>query len=261
MNAYTPFSLTIRGQQRLFTEPAVTGILNATPDSFFEGSRNQTEADIATRANEIISQGGTIIDVGACSTRPGGDIVDEVEERRRLRMALAIVRREQPEAILSIDTFRADVARMATEEFGADIINDVSEGNAAYKGMRACYILMSARSTMPETMAMVREKLLTLRAMGIDDIILDPGYGFGKSLGQNYDVLRQQEQLKEFGLPILAGVSRKRMVWQLLGLSPAEALNGTTVLNTMTLLHGADILRVHDVREAVETIKIIKECL
>lgn len=261
-----PFDLTIRGQRMTFAGPVVMGILNATPDSFFAGSRKQTEAEIADRANAIISEGGVMIDVGACSTRPGGIVVDEAEELARMRHALEIVRREQPDAILSIDTFRPSVALMAIEEFGADIINDISEGEVFVPGddtlldtMRSAhtgYILMSQRPTMETTAELFREKVAFLTSKGIEDIILDPGYGFGKDIAQNYAMLREQHQLKTFGLPVLAGVSRKRMIWQLLDTSPAEALNGTTVVNTIALMEGADILRVHDVREAAEAVKI-----
>ena len=260
MNAFEPFSLTLRGGCRIFAEPQVMGILNATPDSFFEGSRYRTEADIARRANAIVSEGGSIIDVGACSTRPGAIAVDEVEEMRRLRAALRIVRREQPDVLLSADTFRPDVARMAEEEFGVDIVNDVSGGGAAHPGMRAAYILTLACPTIEAMSTTAEQQLPALHAMGIASVILDPGYGFGKTLQQNYAVLRRQHELLRLGLPVMAGVSRKRMVWQLLGTSPDHALNGTTVLNTLALLGGAAILRVHDVKEATETIKIIKQC-
>lgn len=266
MSEFTPYNLTVHGKPQVFNEPVVMGILNATPDSFFAGSRKQTETEIAERANAIISEGGVMIDVGACSTRPWGIVVGEEEEILRMRHALEIVRREQPEAILSIDTFRPSVALMAIEEFGADIINDISEGEVFVPGderlaqtMKAAqtgYILMSQRPTMEQTMALFKEKIAQLSAMGIGDIILDPGYGFGKDIAQNYDMLKAQRELKTLGLPILAGVSRKRMIYQLLGTSPLEALNGTTVVNTIALMEGADILRVHDVREAAEAIKI-----
>lgn len=266
MAKFSPFYLTIHGQRQQFDEPVVMGILNATPDSFFAGSRKQTEAEIADRANAIISEGGVMIDVGACSTRPGGIVVDEAEELARMRHALEIVRREQPDAILSIDTFRPSVALMAIEEFGADIINDISEGEVFVPGddtlldtMRSAhtgYILMSQQPTMETTTELFREKVAFLTSKGIKDIILDPGYGFGKDIAQNYAMLKEQSQLKTFGLPVLAGVSRKRMIWQLLGTSPAEALNGTTVVNAIALMEEADILRVHDVREAVEAVRI-----
>lgn len=266
MAKFSPFYLTIHGQRQQFDEPVVMGILNATPDSFFAGSRKQTEAEIADRANAIISEGGVMIDVGACSTRPGGIVVDEAEELARMRHALEIVRHEQPDAILSIDTFRPSVALMAIEEFGADIINDISEGEVfvpgddtlldTMRGAHTGYILMSQQPTMETTTELFREKVAFLTSKGIEDIILDPGYGFGKDIAQNYAMLKEQSQLKTFGLPVLAGVSRKRMIWQLLGTSPAEALNGTTVVNAIALMEGADILRVHDVREAVEAVRI-----
>ncbi len=240
------------------------GILNVTPDSFFEGSRKMTECEIAQRAVEILSQGGTMIDLGACSTRPGSEPASEAEEMERLRFALPIVRRECPDAILSIDTFRPDVARMCVEEYGADMINDVSEGSEGMFRMvgrlGVPYVLMSQKPTLETMSEAFREEIRALSDYGCHDILLDPGYGFGKDLSQNYAILRRQEELLDFGLPLLVGVSRKRMIWQLLGTSADEALNGTSVVNAMALLHGAHILRVHDVREAVETIKIIDAC-
>lgn len=279
------YTLNIRGRLHSLQEPQVMGILNCTPDSFYQGSRSQTEAEIARRANEIIEQGATIIDVGAMSTRPGGDFVTEAEELRRMRMALAIVRREQPEAIVSIDTFRPSVAQMAVEEFGADVINDVSEGGvtgiegvaleaeqhggdepfadypAIFKMVARLgvpYVLMSVQPTLRETLLTFARKVQMLRDLGQKDIILDPGYGFGKDLEQNYALLRQQEMLLCMDLPLLVGVSRKRMVWQLLGSTPDEALNGTTALNMVALQKGASILRVHDVREAVECVELFR---
>lgn len=263
----------------IFTEPQVMGILNVTPDSFFAGSRKQTEREIAERADNIIKEGGSMIDVGAFSTRPGANEVSEEEEMRRLRDALAIVRKQQPDAIVSVDTFRPDVARMVVEEFGADIINDVSEGgitgivDTPLQGndseipeifqmvarLKVPYILMSVKPTLEEMIPAFGKEIEMLQQLGHNDIILDPGYGFGKTLDQNYQVLAHQEELQKFSLPILAGVSRKRMIRQLLESSADEALNGTTAVNTVALLHGANILRVHDVREAAETVKIIRE--
>lgn len=255
------YKLTIRGRQHVISRPEVMGILNCTPDSFYAGSRKQTEEEIALRANEIVAQGGTMIDVGGMSTRPGGTDVTEEEEMRRLRLALPIVRREQPDTILSIDTFRPDVARMAVEEYGVDIVNDVSEGEMFLtsdlgwmKGIP--YILMSVQPTLEKTMEAFVRKSEALQEKGVKDIILDPGYGFGKDIGDNYRLLAGQEELLDLGMPLLVGVSRKRMIWQLLGTSPMEALNGTSVVNTLALERGAAILRVHDVREAVECVRI-----
>lgn len=256
--------IAVRGKRHCFSEPEVMGILNATPDSFFADSRKQTEAEIAQRADEIVAEGGTIIDIGACSTRPGSEPVTAEEEMRRMRNALVTVRRNHPDAILSIDTFRPEVAQMSVEEFGADIINDVSGGTEEIFRLAArlqvTYLLMSSDPTAETVGAMFDRNIAALNRLGCDDIILDPGYGFGKDVAQNYGVLRRQRSLRRSHYPLLAGVSRKRMVWQLLGCTPEEALNGTTVVNAVALQQGADILRVHDVKQAKETIKIIKEC-
>lgn len=271
------YEINIRKSPWKITQPQVMGILNCTPDSFFSDSRKQTEKEIAEQACRIVSEGGTIIDVGGMSTRPGGDFVDEAEEMRRLRNALTIVRRECPETVVSVDTFRPSVARMSVEEFGADIINDVSEGGVTtLEGVEYTeqgnifqevtrlgvpYILMSVKPTLAATLQTFREKTEILRAYGVKDIILDPGYGFGKSIEQNYSILSSQQAIVELfpDMPLLAGVSRKRMIWQLLGTTPGEALNGTTAVNLLALLNGASILRVHDVREAVETVKIFMQ--
>lgn len=244
------------------SSPQVMGILNVTPDSFFSGSRKQTEAEITNRANEIISEGGSIIDVGAFSTRPGATEVSEEEELRRMRYGLEIVRHEQPDSIVSVDTFRPSVARMAVEEYGADIINDVSGGGDGIfqevARLKVPYILMSRQPDLASTVSVFLNKLKVLRSLGVDDIILDPGYGFDKDvINGNYALLAVQQQLKDtFHLPLLTGISRKRMVWQLLDSSPEDSLNGTTALNILALERGTDILRVHDVRPAVETVKI-----
>lgn len=266
------------------SSPQVMGILNVTPDSFYAGSRKQTEQEIAERTNQIISEGATSIDVGAFSTRPGSAFVSEEEEIQRMRNGLAIVRREQPDAILSIDTFRPAVARMAVEEFGADIINDISEGRGYYNNtananakvdveenenepsdillevarMKVPYILMSLQPDLDSTVSTFIRKLKTLTSIGVKDIILDPGYGFGKDIIKgNYSLLAAQQELKDtFHLPLLVGISRKRMIWQLLDSNANEALNGTTALNMLALDRGADILRVHDVSAAVEATKI-----
>lgn len=260
------------------SEPKVMGILNATPDSFYAGSRKQTEREIAERTNQIIFEGGAIIDVGAFSTRPGAAEVSEAEEMERLRFALAIVRRESPDAAVSVDTFRPDVARMAVEEFGANIINDVSEGgltgivnqpldqtNETYPAifrmvsqLRVPYILMSVQPTLRDMLLSFSKKVQQLRDLGVKDIILDPGFGFGKTLEQNYQLMGELEKLSVMELPLLVGISRKSMIYKMLGLTPDEALNGTTVLHTIALTKGASILRVHDVKEAVECIRLVK---
>ena len=238
------------------------GILNVTPDSFFAGSRMQTEQEIAVRANQIMAEGATMIDVGGCSTRPGSEPVSEAEEMQRLRMALGAVRREQPHAVISVDTFRPDVARMAVEEFGADIINDVSEGNMEMYRMiarlRVPYILMSVQPTLRDMLLAFAREVQQLRDLGVKDIILDPGFGFGKSVVQSYQVMNSLERLLVMELPLLVGISRKSMIYKLLGLTPNESLNGTSVLNTIALMKGASILRVHDVKEAVECVRIVE---
>ena len=266
------YTINVHGHLLNLKKPIVMGILNATPDSFYADSRVESDDAIAARANEIISEGGTIIDVGAFSTRPGGKEVTQDEEMRRLRKALRIVRREQPNAVISIDTFRSDVAKMTVEEFGADIINDVSEGGitgivdtpmnekqnifATVAKLQVPYILMSVKSNLKEMMIAFAKEVQQLRDLGQKDIILDPGFGFGKTIDENYAVLREMRKLEVFELPLLAGMSRKRMIWQLFGTSADEALNGTTIVDTIALMNGASILRVHDVKEAVETVKI-----
>lgn len=271
------YTIQVKGRLVSLREPQVMGILNCTPDSFFAGSRVQTEESIARRANQIIEEGGTMIDVGGFSTRPGGVEVPEEEEMRRLRFALPIVRREQPEAILSIDTYRPNVARMVVEEMGADIINDVSEGGitgvvdtpleqttdeypAIFRTVAALgvpYILMSVKPTIHDMLLAMAREVQQLRDLGQKDIILDPGFGFGKTQEQNYDVLREMNRLSTLGLPILAGMSRKRMIFQPLGTNPDGSLNGTTVVNTLALMNGASILRVHDVKAAAEAVRLV----
>ena len=270
------YLINIRGKLVNLRKPRVMGILNATPDSFYEGSRVQTEREIAARANEIVAEGGEMIDVGAYSTRPGAAPVSEAEETARLRQALAIVRREQPEAIVSVDTFRPAVASMAIEEFGADIINDVSGGNAqgAFGGEEASlgdgdnemfrvvarahipYIYMSSAKDIETMLLDFARKRQQLHALGQKDIILDPGFGFGKSLDDNYRILASLQELQAAGHPLLVGLSRKSMIWRLLGSTPDDALNGTTALHAVALMKGASILRVHDVRAAADTITL-----
>ena len=257
------YTLNCNGKLIDLHTPQVMGILNVTPDSFYAESRKQSEQEIAERTRQIIQEGGTIIDVGGCSTRPGADNASESEEIDRLRFALAVVRREVPDAVVSVDTFRSDVARMAVEEFGVDIINDVSEG-ADSKMFRMVarlgvpYILMSVQPTIREMLLHFAREVDELRSMGQKDIILDPGFGFGKTLEQNYEVMSRMEQLDMLGLPILVGISRKSMIYKVLECSPLEALSGTMVLNTVALQKGAVILRVHDVREAVECVTLMK---
>ena len=272
------YTLNIRGRLMSLDTPQVMGIMNATPDSFFAGSRRQSEQEIAERANEIVAQGGSIVDVGAFSTRPGAAEVSEAEEMERLRLALTIVRREQPDVAVSVDTFRPNVARMAVEELGADIVNDVSEGGVTgivnkpllddpaaevpamfrmVARLRVPYILMSVQPTLRQTLLTFARKVQQLRDLGQKDIILDPGFGFGKTVEENYALLGELERLQVLDLPVLVGISRKSMIYKMLGTTPDAALNGTTVLNTVALMKGASLLRVHDVREAVECVKIV----
>lgn len=279
------YTINVHGKLLQLDKPVVMGILNCTPDSFYAGSRKQTEKEIADRANQIINEGGGIIDVGAFSTRPGAQEVSVEEEMRRLKAALPIVRREQLDAIISVDTYRPDVARMVVEEYGADIINDVSEGGITgivdkpleetynvdsddkYKDypaifrmmgrLKVPYILMSVQGNLRDMTIGFSREIQQLRDLGVKDIILDPGYGFGKTMEENFEILREQAKLEVFELPILAGLSRKRLIWKTLGLTADEALNGTTVVNTVALMNGAAILRVHDVKEAVQAVKII----
>lgn len=266
---------TLNCNGRLFDlgEPRVMGILNATPDSFFAASRSQTEAEIAERTQQILQEGGTIIDVGACSTRPDSEPATEQEEMERLRFAIPIVRREAPDTVVSVDTFRPNVARMVVEEYGVEIINDVgapvnskqlSANNQEtmfrmVSRLRVPYIYMSCKSTMKEVMLDSAKVVDMLRSMGQKDIILDPGFGFGKTVEQNYRVFGELERMQALHLPVLVGISRKSMIWKLLRCTPAEALNSTTVLNTLALVKGASILRVHDVKEAVECVKITQQ--
>jgi dihydropteroate synthase len=256
------YTINVHGQLMELSRAQVMGILNVTPDSFFAGSRKQTEQEIAERTNQIVTDGATIIDIGGCSTRPGSEPASEAEEMQRLRLALEVVRREQPHAVISVDTFRPDVARMTVEEFGADIINDVSEGNVEMYRMiarlRVPYILMSVQPTLRDMLLAFAREVQQLRDFGVKDIILDPGFGFGKTLAQNYQVMNELERLQVMELPLLVGVSRKSMIYKLLELTPDESLNGTSVLNTIALMKGASILRVHDVKEAVECVRIVE---
>ena len=260
------YTINIRGRLLDLSRPIVMGILNATPDSFFADSRVQTEKEIFNRANSIITEGAKIIDVGACSTRPGGEVASEEEEMRRLEIALPIIRKAQPDAIISIDTFRASVARRCVEDVGADIINDVEEGKdpdmfATVAELGVPYILMSTAPNLHDMLIRFADKLQRLHELRQKDIIIDPGFGFGKTMDENYTLLNEMERLQVLELPILVGISRKRMIHKLLGITPAESLNGTTVLNTIALSKGVSILRVHDIRAAIEAVIIYNEMI
>lgn len=271
-------SLNIKGTLMSLRTPVVMGILNVTPDSFYAASRKQTEATIAGRIETILSEGGAIIDVGGYSSRPDAAEVMPEEEMRRLATALGILKEHYPEAVVSVDTFRADIARRCVEDYGAAIVNDISAGELDTKmfstiaALHVPYIAMHMRGT-PQTMQqhadyadMMEEilmyfaaKVRTLRQMGVCDIILDPGFGFSKTTEQNYLLMRHLREFEAFRLPLLVGISRKSMIYKLLGCTPDESLGGTTVLNTCALLGGADILRVHDVKAAVEAVRIVTE--
>ena len=261
------------------SRPQVMGILNVTPDSFYGASRHTTEEGIAERVRQIVEEGATIIDVGAYSSRPGADDVSEAEEMERLRLALKVVRSECPEAVVSVDTFRSSVARMCVEEYGVDIIIDISGGEmdeamfqtGAQLGVP--YVLMHMKGTpadmqsnphydnlVGEVVAYFAERVQRLRDLGQKDIILDLGFGFGKTIDHNYELFSQMGMFADlFGLPMLVGVSRKSMIYRLLGGEPSDALNGTTALNAMALMSGANILRVHDVRECVEAVRLFEK--
>lgn len=269
------YTLNIRGRLMDLSHPQVMGIINVTPDSFYEGSRKQTERKIAMRAEEILAQGGSMIDIGAFSTRPGAYEVSEEEEGRRLRWALDIVRREVPDAVVSVDTYRPALARRCINDWGADIINDVSEGGLTgivntpiheaesmfdVVGELKCpYILMSVKPTLREMMKAFAGEIQQLRDRGAKDIILDPGFGFGKTLEQNYELMAGMAELQALHLPVLVGISRKSMIWKLIGGTPATSLPGTTALHALAVERGASILRVHDVAEAVQTVAVVEK--
>ena len=270
------YTINVSGRLIDLSHPQVMGILNVTPDSFYADSRKQTEEEIAKRAEQILEEGAAMIDVGAFSTRPGAAMVSEEEESARLHLALSVIRRNHPEAVLSIDTFRPAVAKRMVEEFGDCVINDVGGLTAGPDGaladdpirreemfrlvssMHVPYIYMTSAATLRELLLDFAEKAQQLRDLGQKDIILDPGFGFGKTTDQDYALMGELEKLQVMQLPILVGISRKSMIWRRLGITPAEALNGTTALHAVALLKGANILRVHDVKAAVEAVKLLR---
>ena len=274
----TPLFINVNGKLMDLSQPQVMGILNVTPDSFYAGSRGVAERDIIDRLRQMTDEGASIIDIGAYSSRPDADDVSTEEEMARLRHALNLVRQHQPDAVVSVDTFRADVARMCVEEYGVAMVNDISAGEMddemfpTIARLGVPYIAMHMKGT-PQTMQInpqyehflkeifyfFSEKVQKLRDLGVKDIIIDPGFGFGKTIEHNYQLMNHLEEFKLFGLPLLVGISRKSMIYKLLGTTPEEALNGTTVLNTIALQKGAHILRVHDVKAAVEAVKIVKK--
>lgn len=260
--------------------PRVMAILNITSDSFYKGSRFLSDADILKAVGKMLTEGADILDVGGYSSRPGAKDVSKEEEGERVFWAVKLIRKEFPEAVISVDTFRSEIALESVEKYGADIINDISGGDADQKmfnvveRLNVPYVMMHMRGT-PETMQGLTEyddivadilkwfgtRIVRLHSVGVKDIIIDPGFGFAKNISQNFEMLRRLNEFSVAGLPILVGLSRKSTVWKTLGIKAEDALNGTTVLNTAALLNGADILRVHDVREAVETVKLVKELL
>ena len=277
MEITTARYINVNGSLLDLSQPRVMGILNVTPDSFYAGSRTQTEAEIVRRVRQIVSEGAAIIDIGAYSSRSNADNVSSREEMERLRMGLKILFEIQPDAVVSVDTFRADVARMCVEEYGVAIINDIAAGEMdtdmfhTVAALNVPYIMMHMQGTpqsmqqhphydnlLKEVFLYFARKVQQLRDLGVKDIILDLGFGFGKTMEHNYELLSHLEEFRIFELPLLVGVSRKSMIYRLLDITPQEALNGTTVLDTICLLKGADILRVHDVKEAVETVRIVQ---
>lgn len=274
---YTKY-INVNGKLMDLSYPQVMGILNVTPDSFYAGSRQQTEMEISRRVLQIVEEGASIIDIGAYSSRPHAEHISPEEEMRRLRAGLEIIRRLHPDSVVSVDTFRADVARMCVEEYGVAIINDIAAGEMdkemfpTVARLGVPYIMMHMQGT-PQDMQMnphydnllkeiffyFSERVQKLRDLGVKDIILDPGFGFGKTLEHNYQLMNHLEEFSIFELPLLVGVSRKSMIYKLLGGTPEDALNGTTVLHTLSLMKGADILRVHDVKAAVETVQIVQK--
>ncbi len=271
-------TINIKGELLELSQSIVMGILNITPDSFFAESRKQGEQEVVARVAEILTQGGKIVDIGAQSTRPSSTLLSSKEEIERLKPALNIINKEFPDAILSVDTFYSDVARFCVEEHGVDIINDISGGEMdknmfdTVASLNVPYILMHMRGT-PQTMSQLTDydnliqdifyyfskKIAELHLKGVNDIIIDPGFGFSKTIDQNYELMASLKGFSIFELPLLVGISRKKMIYNLIDSTAEESLNGTSILNTFALQNGADILRVHDVKEAVEAVKITEK--
>ena len=275
LQPFHTYSLNLHGRLVTIDRPWVMGIINVTPDSFYSGSRVNDERSLIERVRQMLDEGADVLDVGACSTRPGSEQVDALQEMERLQWALGVMRREAPDAIISVDSYRADVARRCVEEWGADIINDISGGLideamfATVAELQVPYVLMHMRGT-PETMSSLTDydnvaadvlewmarRIDELRQLGVADVIADPGFGFAKTQEQNYELLARLDAFHALNAPLLVGVSRKRMIYTPLGCTADEALNGTTVINTIALQQGAHILRVHDVKAAVEAVKL-----
>jgi len=275
MQPFKTYTLNLKGRLVTIDRPWVMGIINVTPDSFYRGSRIADEQALVDRTRSMIADGADVIDVGACSTRPGSEQVDAQQEMERLQWALGIIRRVAPEVVLSVDTYRAAVARRCVVEWGADIINDISGGTLdedmfdTIAGLHVPYVLMHMRGT-PQTMSSMTDyqdvttdvlqwmarRIDKLHQMGVADVIADPGFGFAKTVEQNYELLARLNAFQALNAPLLVGVSRKRMIYTPLDCTADEALNGTTVVNTIALLQGAHILRVHDVKAAVQAVKL-----
>lgn len=275
-----PLTLNLGGELVSLSRPLVMGILNVTPDSFYSGSRTQDKEEIANRVNTIVSEGADIIDIGAYSSRSNAENISPEVEMKRLSTGLDIVRKLYPEAKVSVDTFRADIASRCVKEYGVQMINDISGGtldNRMFETvgeLKVAYVLMHMRGTpqtmmqqtryeqiIPEMLYYFAERIARLESLGVNDIVIDPGFGFGKTLDDNYQLMNRLDEFARIGLPLLVGISRKSMIYKLLDKTPEESLNGTSVLNTLALLGGADILRVHDVKEAVETVKIVSKTI
>ena len=274
----TPLYINVNGRLTDLSKPQVMGMLNVTPDSFYAGSRTETEQAIIQRLHQIVEEGASIIDVGAYSSRPNAQHISMDEEMKRLRIGLNLIQKHIPNAVVSVDTFRADVAKMCVEEYNVALINDIAAGSmdeqmfTTIARLGVPYIIMHMQGTpqdmqenphydnlLKEIFYHFSKKVQQLRDLGVKDIILDPGFGFGKTIEHNYQLMNHLEEFKLFELPLLVGISRKSMIYKLLGTTPEEALNGTTALNTIALMKGANILRVHDVKAAVEAVTIVEK--
>ena len=273
-------SIQLNGELIQLDLPLVMGILNLTPDSFYDGGSYKQEKEVLRRAEEIFTEGGLIIDIGAVSTRPGAADVTQEEELNRLLPSVISIRSHFPKAHISIDSFRSEVISQVYHEIGGFIVNDISGGEFDAKMFETVarlgipYILMhmqgrpssmqknpTYRDVVGEVLCDLSEKVNLLKVIGVNDVIVDPGFGFGKNMRHNYDLLNSLDSFRLFELPLMVGVSRKAMIWKLLESTPTESLNGTTVLNTLALMGGADILRVHDVREAAEAVKLVAQLI
>lgn len=276
MNDFIPYSICLHGKTIEITKPWVMGILNVTPDSFYGNSRCNEESAIAVRVRQIVNEGAKIIDIGGYSSRPGAKDITPEEEFRRLSQGIKLIKQIAPETYISVDTFRADIARRCVEDLGVNMINDISGGTLDERmfdtvaELQVPYILMHMRGT-PGTMQLftqydsvthdvineLSKKVHILKKKGVKDIIIDPGFGFAKTINQNYELLNHLDEFHTLAMPLLVGISRKSMIYKPLNATPETALNGTTILNTMAIMKGAHILRVHDVKEAIETIKLV----